>query len=104
MAMGKYPCVMPEVGIPYRRTLTEMNRRYWHLIRFGPDSWPPDSPLASLTWIIRGDGDPVDQLMRAFPAAFSEFSLVETYRFQGEDRVRVYRSDHQPLREAPHHD
>jgi len=104
MAMGKYPCVMPAVGIPYRRTLTEMNRRYWRLVRFGPEQWPAASPLSSLTWIIRGDGDPVDQLMRAFPAAFTEFGLVETYQFRGEDRVRIYRRNPAPPAEALRHD
>lgn len=90
MSMGKYPCVAPTVGIPYRRTLTEMNRRYWSLLRFGPVAWPPGSPLTAPAWIVRGDGDPVDELIRAYPNAFRDFVLRETYKFPGEESVRVY--------------
>ena len=93
MATGKFPCVLPDLGIPYRETVTEMNRRYWKQLPLGLDHWPPGSPLASLQWIVRMDGDPVDELMRAHPAAFRDFTLVESYQFAGEDPVRVYRRE-----------
>jgi hypothetical protein len=96
MATGKFPCVLPELGIPYRKTVTEMNTRYWRALPLGPDHWPPGSPLASLQWIVRMEGDPVDAVMRAHPEAFRDFTLVESYRFAGEDPVQVYRRDHGP--------
>ena len=91
MATGKFPCVLPDLGIPYRDTVSEMNPRYWRLLPLGPDSWQSTAPLASLQWIVRMDGDPVDKMMRAHPEAFREFSLIESYHFSGEDPVRVYR-------------
>lgn len=91
MATGKFPCVLPALGIPYRNTVSEMNQRYWRKLPQGPDHWPPGSPMASLEWIVRMDGDPVDELMSAHPDAFREFALIESYRFTGEDPVRVYR-------------
>jgi hypothetical protein len=94
MATGKFPCVLPDLGIPYRDTITEMNRRYWRALPLGPDHWRSARPLASLQWIVRMDGDPVDELMRAHPEAFREFILIESYRFPGEDLVRVYRREH----------
>ena len=90
MATGKFPCVLPDLGIPYRETVTEMNTRYWQQLPLGPDHWPPASPLASLQWIVRMDGDPVDKVMRAHPEAFRNFTLLESYLFAGEDPVRVY--------------
>lgn len=91
METGKFPCVLPRLGIPYRDTVTEMNRPYWQLLPLGPDGWRSAPPLASLQWIVRKDGDPVDETMRAHPDAFREFTLIESYRFAGEDPVRVYR-------------
>jgi hypothetical protein len=90
-ANGKHPCVMPTLDIPYRRTLTEINRRYWGMLALGPAGWPAGSPPADVDWIIRGEDDPVDQLMQQYPDAFSGFTLVADYRFPKEDRVRVYR-------------
>jgi hypothetical protein len=93
MAAGHYPCVLPSLGIPYRRTLTEDNRRFWRQIPEEPEHWPADSPLRSVTWIVRGDGDVVDQAMRAYPGSFAGFELLDTYRFPREDTVRVYRRE-----------
>jgi hypothetical protein len=93
MATGKFPCVLPDLGIPYRDTVTEMNARYWRVLPLGPDHWPAASPLASLRWIVRMEGDPVDELMRAHPDAFSDFAPIESYRFAGEDAVQVYRRE-----------
>jgi hypothetical protein len=83
MTEGKYPCVPPQVGIPFRKTLSEANRRYWLAMRYGAGKFAG--------WVIRSKGDSIDQLMRAYPAAFSDFDLVAKYRFPGEDGVDIYR-------------
>jgi dolichyl-phosphate-mannose-protein mannosyltransferase len=83
MTEGKYPCVPPQVGIPFRKTLSEANRRYWLAMRFGAQKWAG--------WVIRSKGDSIDQLMRRYPEAFSDFDLVAKYRFPGEDGVDIYR-------------
>jgi len=41
-------------------------------------------------WIIRGDGDAVDQLMRAYPQAFEHFQLLERDSFPKEGSVAIY--------------
>lgn len=111
-ANGKHPCVMPTLGIPYRHTLTELNRRYWDMLRLGPASWPVGSPAEEITWIIRGEDDAVDRLMDRYPDSFSGFTLVADYHFPKEDRLRVYRKtergnrptesyDENPFRQIP---
>jgi hypothetical protein len=82
MAAGKWPCVMPEVGIPYRNTISETNRRYWRRLRPDAGKW--------VEWIIRGDGDAVDELMRAYPRAFADFDLIERDSFPNESSVAIY--------------
>jgi hypothetical protein len=42
-------------------------------------------------WIIRGSDDEVDQVMRAYPSAFSAFELVESGKLPGEGSVEIYR-------------
>jgi hypothetical protein len=42
-------------------------------------------------WIIRGEGDAVDELMRAYPQAFLDFDLLEKHSFPNESSVAVYR-------------
>jgi hypothetical protein len=74
---------MPEVGIPFRKTLTEMNRKYWAKLLPAPEN--------SVEWIIRGDGDAVDELMRAHPHAFQEFEMLKEETFLGEGSVAIYR-------------
>lgn len=83
MAVGQWPCVLPKVGIYYRQTLTDAHRSYW--LRLGTE------PEKSVGWIIRGDGDAVDELMRAHPQAFTDFTLVEKDVFAGEGGVAIYR-------------
>jgi len=83
MAVGKWPCVMPEVGISYRNTVTDANRQYWVTLRVHPERL--------VEWIIRGDGDAVDELMRAYPPAFEAFELLEKDTFPGEGGVAIYR-------------
>ena len=91
-ANGKHPCVMPTLDIPYRHTLTELNRRYWEMLRLGPAGWPAGSPPAEIIWIIRGEDDAVDRLMTQYPDLLSRFTLVADFRFPKEDRLRVYRT------------
>jgi len=83
VASGKWPCLMPDAGIPFRQTISETNRRYWTQLRYGPRK--------EVEWIIRGEGDGVDDLMRAYPEAFRDFDRVERGRFPGEGSVEVYR-------------
>lgn len=90
-ANGKHPCLMPTLDIPYRRTLTELNRRYWDVLPLGPAGWAAGSPPSQIVWIIRGEDDAVDRLMNRYPDLFSDFALVTDYHFPKEDRLRVYR-------------
>ncbi len=82
-AVGKWPCVMPEVGISFRNALSETSRERWAKLRTDPERW--------VEWIIRGDGDAVDELMRTYPEAFESFDLVAEGNFPGEGSVVVYR-------------
>jgi len=83
LAAGRWPCVMPEVGIHYRDTISEMNRDYWRQLIPDAGKW--------VEWIIRGDGDAVDRLMRAYPQAFARFELREQDSFPVERGVAIYR-------------
>jgi len=83
VAAGKWPCVNPELGIPYCKTLSEANLPIWKQVPHGPPSW--------VGWIIRGNDDVVDELMRAYPQAFSDFDLVERGQFPGEGSLEIYR-------------
>jgi hypothetical protein len=83
VAAGKWPCVMPQVGIPFHKTLTETNRAYWSTLRSEPQKW--------VEWIIRGQGDPVDDVMRAYPKAFVDFEQLQQYSFPQEGSVAIYR-------------
>jgi hypothetical protein len=74
---------MPEVGIHYRNSITEANREYWHRLRPDAGKW--------VEWIIRGEGDAVDELMRAYPEAFADFHLLERDSFPKEGSVVIYR-------------
>jgi len=83
MSAGKWPCVNPELGIPFRNTLSESNREQWQDLQHGAGP--------AVGWIIRGDGDSVDQLMRAYPQAFTDFELIEEVVEPPEGSVRIYR-------------
>ncbi len=83
MAAGKWPCVIPAVGIAYRNTLTDENRKYWRQAVSDPARW--------VEWIIRGEGDRVDELMRAHPDAFKQFVVVETNAAPREGSATIYR-------------
>ena len=83
VAVGKWPCVMPQVGIDFRDTISEANREYWFQMRTEPQKW--------VEWIIRGEGDGVDELMRAYPGAFPDFGIVDQGMSPGEGRFWIYR-------------
>ena len=83
VSAGKWPCVNPELGIPFRNTLSEANREQWQGLERGVGP--------AVGWIIRGDGDRVDQLMRAYPQAFGDFELAEQLVEPGEGSVQIYR-------------
>jgi hypothetical protein len=83
VAAGKWPCLMPEVGIYFRNTLTNLNRKYWAQMHTEPDKL--------VEWIIRGDGDAIDSLMQAYPQAFKDFEVVDQGEFQGEGSFKIYR-------------
>lgn len=83
VASGKWPCLMPALGIPFVKTLSEPNVKSWNQLS--------GNIPGEVGWIIRGEDDSVDQLMRAFPASFGEFSLEEKDQFAGQGSVEVYR-------------
>jgi Dolichyl-phosphate-mannose-protein mannosyltransferase len=83
VALGKWPCLMPSAGISFHNTVSEANRKIWHQVTQNPGGW--------VEWIVRGEGDTVDDLMRAYPGAFTGFSLVERDEAPGEGWVEIYR-------------
>jgi hypothetical protein len=83
IATGKWPCVMRDVGIPFHKTLTGSNRRFRSLLR--------TKPAKCAEWIVRGDDDDVDILMRAYPEAYKSFEMIFQASFSGEGSVEVYR-------------
>lgn len=83
MTAGKWPCVMIEVGIAFRKTLSAGNRTYQDQLRSQPGSL--------VEWIVRSDGDDADALMRAYPQSFHDFDPVLAESIQGEGSVAVYR-------------
>jgi hypothetical protein len=82
-ALGRWPCVMPEVGIYFRNTLSSQNRKFRAQLQTEPEKW--------VEWIIRGDGDAIDSLMQAYPQAFTDFEVVDQGEFQGEGGFKIYR-------------
>ena len=83
MAAGKWPCVIPGVGISYRNTLTEENRKYWRQVVSDPARW--------VEWIIRSEADSVDALMRAHPEVFKDFVVIETDTAPPKGSATIYR-------------
>ncbi len=81
--VGEWPCLMPNVGIPFRNTLSESNRDYW--LRAAHD------PARLVQWIIRGEDDSVDAMMRSHPEAFTPFVRVARFEFDRGRWVEIYR-------------
>ena len=74
---------MPQAGICLRNTLSALNPRYRMELQTQPE--------ALVEWIIRGDGDSVDSLMRSYPQAFTKFEVVDQAYFKGEGGFAIYR-------------
>ena len=83
LTSGKWPCVMIEVGIPFRKTLSVEKQTCRGRIRSEPGR------LAA--WIVRSGGDDVDALMRAYPESFRDYNLIFEENVKGEGSVEVYR-------------
>ena len=83
MAAGNWPCVMLTLGIPFRNTLSEANRKYWIKMRSEPEKW--------VEWVVCSDHDSVDSLVRAYPQAFVSFDLMYEEKSQDAGFVRIYR-------------
>lgn len=83
MQSGEWPCVAPTLDIPYRNILCESNRKYWRLL--------PREPQKIVEWIVRGDGDPVDRLMRAYPDSFRAFDPMGRQTFAQNQGIIFYR-------------
>ncbi len=81
--VGEWPCLMPDVGIPFRRTLSEANHDLWLQVWQNPGQW--------VEWIIRGEDDSVDAMMRAHPESFRDFKLVEREQAEKGKWVEIYR-------------
>ena len=83
IAAGKWPCVLPTLGIPLRKTVSDANQEYWRRMRVAPEQW--------VEWIVRGDDEPVDWLMRSHPEAFRRFEVAFRAEIPGEGSLTIYR-------------
>jgi len=83
LAAGKWPCALPDLGLPYRNTVSDANPEDWKLVAIHPDRM--------VEWIVRGDDEPVDWLMSAHAEAFERFEVVLDQIVPSEGRLRVYR-------------
>jgi hypothetical protein len=83
LAAGKWACALPELGIPFRNTLSDANPEFWTPAAKRPEDW--------VEWIVRGNDEPVDWLMRAHPQAFAHYDIVLQNVVPGEGRLTVYR-------------
>ena len=83
MQSGEWPCVAPTLGIPYRRILSGGNRKYWRQI--------PNGAQKLVEWVVSGERDPVDILMRAYPKAFRDFEPVYHEDFPQLQSITIYR-------------
>ncbi|HET7842203.1 MAG TPA: hypothetical protein VFM21_11380 [Terriglobia bacterium] len=81
--VGEWPCLMPEVNIPFRNTLSEANHDLW--LQAAHD------PPRLVQWIIRGEDDSVDAMMRSHPEAFKLFVRVARYKSDRAGWVEIYR-------------
>ena len=83
MQSGEWPCVAPTLDIHYRRILSGDNLKYWRQIPGGAQHF--------VEWIVAGQGDPVDILIRAYPKAFKDFKLVYRRKFPDQQSISIYR-------------
>ena len=83
LAAGKWPCALPELGIPFRKTVSDANTESWNAAAIQPDKM--------VQWIVRGNDEPVDWLMRAQSESFGRFAVVLQKDVAGEGSLIVYR-------------
>ena len=83
MQADDWPCVAPGLDIHYRNILGGSNRKYWRQLPKGAQHW--------VEWIVSGELDPVDILMRAYPAAFKDFVPVFQRNFPHQQSITIYR-------------
>lgn len=81
---GEWLCVMPEVGIPYRDTVTPEDRNLSRSLASGA--------IPEARWIVLESGDSVDQLMHAFPKPFANFTVVDLHPLAGGSCLEIWRS------------
>jgi hypothetical protein len=83
MQSGEWPCVAPTLDIHFRKILCGDNLKYWRQI--------PRGAQHLVEWIVAGEGDPVDILMRAYPGAFKDFAPVYRRNFPYQQSFTIYR-------------
>lgn len=82
LAAKEWPCVMPQVGIPYHDTVTPMSQTFRR---------QPDERMKNIQWIVLERGDEVDQLMRKLPKLFADFDLVDFQSLSHGSYVKIFR-------------
>ncbi len=83
MQSGEWPCVAPTLDIHFRNILSGSNRSCWRKL--------PNGAQKLVEWIVSGEGDPVDILMRAYPGAFNDFVPVYHRNFPQQQSITIYR-------------
>jgi hypothetical protein len=83
MQSGEWPCLAPTLGIHYRKILSADNKKYWKQLHLGAQRY--------VEWIVSGELDPVDLLMRAYPAAFRDFQPVYHMDLPQQQSFTIYR-------------
>jgi len=83
MQSGEWPCVAPTLDIHYRNILSGNNRTYWRKLPNGAEKF--------VDWIVSGENDPVDILMRTYPEAFKDFIPVYRRNYPDQQSITIYR-------------
>ncbi len=83
MESGEWPCVAPTLDIHYRNILCTNNLKYWRQLRNGAQKL--------VGWVVAGENDSVDILMRAYPGAFKDFSPVYHRDFPQQQSITIFR-------------
>ena len=83
MQTGEWPCVAPSLDIHFRKILCGDNLKYWRQIPRGAQNL--------VEWVVAGEGDPVDIMMRAYPDAFKDFVPVFHRSFPRQQSFTIYR-------------
>jgi hypothetical protein len=87
MQSGEWPCVAPTLNIHYRKILNGDNVECWRQI--------PNGAQKLVEWIVCREGDPVDILMKAYPAAFKDFKPVYHRTFPQQKSFTIYQREGQ---------